>query len=161
MDVVVARVGTVFGPWERDTGVRDTLSAPMQVTQLAMKDKEAILPRQGRRDWVYSRDVAAALVALLNADRPHYDVYNIGPGAEWTIEAWCKKLMEVYPKFSCRFATGRNEANVDYYGPRDRAPFSIKRLVEDIGFKPRFGFQEAFTDYMEWIKQFPDFWKGN
>jgi len=161
MDVIAARVGTVFGPWERNTGVRDTLSAPMQATQLAMRGKDAILPREGRRDWAYSRDVADALIGVLNANLPHYEVYNIGPGVVWTIEAWCKKLMEVYPRFSYSFAISQEEANVSYYSPRDRAPFSIERVVEDIGFRPRFGFQEAFSDYMEWIKQFPDFWKGN
>jgi len=160
MDVVVARVGTVFGPWERDTGVRDTLSPQMQTTQMAIQEKEGILPPGGRRDWVYSRDVADALVAILDAEHLCYDVYNIGPGVEWTVEAWCRKLQDVYPRFSYRWTLSEKEANIHYHLPRDRAPFAIRRLVEDIGFQPKFRFAEAFKDYMEWVKQVPDFWKS-
>ncbi len=159
MDLVVARVGTVFGPWERDTGVRDTLSPQMQTTQMALRGGEAILPGPGRRDWVYSRDVAEALVAILETKRPCYDVYNIGPGVEWTVEEWCSRLKEPYPRFSYRFASDGEEPNVNYHLPQDRAPFAVKRLVEDIGFRPRFGLDAAFTDYMEWIKHFPTFWE--
>jgi len=159
MDLVVARVGTVFGPWERDTGVRDTLSPQMQTMQMALQGREAILPGVGRRDWVYSRDVAEALVAIVETKQPRYDVYNIGPGVEWTVEEWCGRLKEAYPRFSYRFASEGEEANVNYHLPRDRAPFSVRRLAEDIGFRPRFGLDEAFTDYMEWVKHFPAFWE--
>lgn len=158
MDVVAARVGTVFGPWERDTGVRDTLSPQMQTTQMAIQGKAAVLPGIGLRDWVYSRDVASALVAILDKERLDDDVYNIGPGVEWTIEAWCEKLKEIYPQFSYRLANMEKEATINYHLPQDRAPFAIRRLVEGIGFRPRFGLDEAFADYMEWVKCFPAFW---
>ena len=35
LDVSVARVGVAFGHWEYDTGVRDTLSLPLQLLQIA------------------------------------------------------------------------------------------------------------------------------
>ena len=159
MNLTVARVGTVFGPWERDTGVRDTLSPQMQVTQLAIQGKAAVLPGVGRRDWVYSRDVASALVAILDGKHLHHDVYNIGPGVEWTIEAWCRKLKESYPGFSYRLASGQEISNINYHLPQDRAPFAIRRLVEDIGFQPRFGLDEAFADYVKWVQRFPAFWE--
>jgi len=161
MDVVAARVGTVFGPWERDTGVRDTLSPQMQTAQLAIQGKAAVLPGIGRRDWVYSRDVAIALVAILDGKDLHHDVYNIGPGVEWTIETWCRKLKESFPGFSYRLASGQEISNINYHLPQDRAPFAIKRLVEDIGFKPQFGLDEAFKDYMKWVKHFPAFWENS
>jgi len=160
MDVIVARVGTVFGPWERDTGVRDTLSPQMQTTKMAIQGREAILPPGGRRDWVYSRDIATALVAILDTHHFQYDVYNIGPGVEWTIEAWCKNLQGVFPHFSYRIASREEAPNIHYHLPRDRAPFAIRRLVEDIGFQPQFGLDEAFKDYMEWVRQVPNFWEN-
>jgi nucleoside-diphosphate-sugar epimerase len=161
MDLTVARVGTVFGPWERDTGVRDTLSPQMQTTQMAIQGKAAVLPGVGQRDWVYSRDVANALVAILDGKHLHHDVYNIGPGVEWTIETWCSKLKESYPGFSYRLASGQEISNINYHLPQDRAPFAIKRLAEDIGFKPQFGLDEAFMDYLKWVEHFPMFWGGD
>ncbi len=160
MDVRVARVDTTFGPWERDTGVRDTPSPLMQVTRLAVLGREAVLPGVGRRDWLYSRELAAALIALMDKDDPRYRVYNIGPGREWTVEEYCRKLGGAYPRFSYRMADEAARANVDYYLSH-RAPFSVKRLVEDIGYVPRYGLQEAFADYMPWVEQYGDLWTAN
>ncbi|MGE0723144.1 MAG: SDR family NAD(P)-dependent oxidoreductase, partial [Alphaproteobacteria bacterium] len=70
LDLRVVRLTAVFGPWERDTGVRDTLSPPFQATRLALRGEPAILARPGRRDWIYSRDVAAAVLAVLDAAAP-------------------------------------------------------------------------------------------
>jgi len=159
MDVVVARVGTVYGPWERNTGVRDTFSPQMQTMRMAIQGEEAVLPGPGRRDWIYSRDVAGALAAILDRERLHYDVYNVGPGVEWTVEDWCKNLMEIYPGFSYRVASKAENANVNYHLAQDRAPFAIRRLMEDIGFQPRFGLGEGFRDYIKWVNEFPTFWE--
>ncbi len=151
IDLTVARIGTVFGRWEHETGVRDTLSPPLQATRLAYQGSEAVLPREGLRDWTYGPDVADALIALLDLKRPKHDVYNVGSGTQWTIDSWCAKLRDVFPRFSHRIASDESEANVDFHGARDRAPLSITRLVEDTGFQPQFGLDEAIADYREWI----------
>ena len=156
MDVLVARPTEAFGPWERDTGVRDTLSAPLQVTRLAIQGRQAVLPRAGRRDWGYSRDIARAVVALLRAKNPSFDVYNVSSGTQWTIAAWCDKLVEKYPEFSYRLAAEDESPNVDYYDPRDRSPLAIERLTEDIGFTPEFALESSFDDYMGWITSHTD-----
>ncbi|MCC7274128.1 MAG: NAD(P)-dependent oxidoreductase, partial [Alphaproteobacteria bacterium] len=64
LDVRVARLTAVFGRWERDTGARDTLSPQFQATALALAGGEAVLAREGRRDWLYARDAAEGLLAL-------------------------------------------------------------------------------------------------
>jgi nucleoside-diphosphate-sugar epimerase len=98
--------------------------------------------------------VAAALVRLMEAERPAHEVYNLGPGREWTVAAWCGKLAARYPGFAFRIAREGETPNVDYYLPRDRAPFAIRRLVEDLGYRPRFGLDEAFQDYTDWLADF-------
>ena len=159
MDLTVARVGTVFGPWERDTGVRDTLSPQMQTTQMAIQGKAAVLPGSWPKRLGLQSRCCGRPCRHSRRERLHYDVYNIGPGVEWTIETWCSKLKENYPGFSYRLASGQEVSNINYHLPQDRAPFAIKRLVEDIGFKPQFGLDEAFMDYVKWVKHFPAFWE--
>lgn len=45
LDLRAVRIGSVLGPWERDTGDRDTLSAIYQVTMAAMNgEREIVLP---------------------------------------------------------------------------------------------------------------------
>ena len=50
------------------------------------------LPQAGHGDWLYSRDAAAGVVALLTADRPRHRVYNVGNGEEITIMALAEKI---------------------------------------------------------------------
>ena len=160
LEVIACRIGSAFGPWERDTGARETLSPILQVTALAAEGRTAVLPRRGRRDWIYSRDVAAALVALLDAPMPMLRVYNVGLGREWSVEDWCAKLVTAFPGFTYCLAGKRTPANIDYQGDRDRAPLAIDRLARDVGFRPRFGLDEAFSDYLDWLSMHRDFLRG-
>jgi len=155
--VLVVRIGSVFGPWERYTGIRHTLSGPFQATRLALLNKEALLPRPGMRDWVYSRDVANAIVHLMQSDQLHFDLYNIGPGQSWAVEDWCKLLEKELPNFGYRLVENPDEANVDFFVPKDANPLTIERLQQD-GYTPQYGIKEAFYDYLNWIKQSSLFW---
>lgn len=148
-DLVCVRLGAVFGPWERRSGARDTMSPIWQATRLARRSEQAILPRAGRKDWLYSRDAAAALAALLDHEALPSTVYNVGPGVEWTLVRWCEKLARDYRGFHFRIDPAA--ANVDFYGDADRPPLSVDRLAGDIGFYPRFEPDRAYTDYMAWL----------
>ena len=70
MDIRSVRLAAVYGPWEVDSGARDTLSPFMQVALVSLSGETAILPRADRQDWVYSRDVATALLALMDVEAP-------------------------------------------------------------------------------------------
>lgn len=159
LDLIVARVGLAFGRWEYDSGVRDTLSPPLQALRLAARGEPAVLPREGPKDWVYAADVGAALQALLHLKAPRHEVYNVSSGMPWSMQDWCTRLQAGFPAFAWRIARDAGAANVDYHGDRDRAPLAIERLVEDTGFRPRFGPADAATDYLEWIGQH-GFWEG-
>ena len=150
LDVVVARLGAVFGRWEHDTGLRDMLSAPMQTAAIAEVGGLAILPRQGSRDWIYGPDAAEALIGLLDLPQPQWPVYNVGPGAAWTVVEWCELLRRRFPAFRYRLAADAAEANVDFHARRDRSLMSIARIQEDIGFEAKYDLPRALEDYLAW-----------
>jgi nucleoside-diphosphate-sugar epimerase len=148
LDVVCARLSAAFGPWERDTGLRDTLSGPYQATLIAQAGGEAVLEREGWRDWVYGKDVASAVWTLLEAERPRHPVYNVGPGEPWLVADWCRRLETRFPRF--RWRVGQ-PANVSMHAARDRNPLGVARLGEEFGWRARFGMDAAFEDYMDWL----------
>ena len=153
LDLTVGRLGTCFGPWEFDTGVRDTLSAPLQVMQHLQRGSEAILPRPGRRDWLYVRDAAAALIALLDLQDPTPDprrIYNVAAGFEWSISDWCTMLARVRPGFQWRLAGQAEAPTVDYYAPYDRASMDNRRLLAATRFTPHFDMDAAADDFLSW-----------
>ncbi|HEX2828432.1 MAG TPA: NAD(P)-dependent oxidoreductase [Burkholderiales bacterium] len=157
-DVVCARLGSVFGPWERDTGVRDTLSLPFQILARALSGEPVVLPsREPRRDWIYSRDVAAGIVALLDAPALAHDLYNLSGGRGWTgfTVRWCESLKTIYPRFEYRAALTGERPTVAFLGDRDRAPMAVRRLREDAGFAARHDAEAAFADYLAWLQRHP------
>ena len=158
--VISVRLGSVCGPWEFDTGARDMLSPQLQAAQLAVRGQTAILPAtEAWRDWIYSRDVASGLTAVLEAPAPHHNLYHLSSGVDWrgSFAHWCEVLKNAYPRYSWRIAVEGERPNVSFVLERDRAPMQIERMVQDIGFKPRFGPGAAYDDYIGWIKQHENF----
>jgi len=157
LDLVCTRLGSVIGPWERDTGVRDTLSTHFQLARIAEQGGDAVLPQiEYRRDWVYCRDVAAGIVAMLEAKAPAHGLYNLTSGREWgSLSRWCEALKAAYPKFSYRVAGEGESHNLSISERIDRGLMDIGRLVGDIGYTPAFGPDEAYPDYVRWLREHP------
>jgi nucleoside-diphosphate-sugar epimerase len=151
MQVAAARLSAVFGRWEHDTGLRDTLSPPYLLAREAAAGGAAVLADEGYRDWIYGPDVAAGAIALLDTAALQHDVYNISTGHTWSLWRWCEKLAERYPAFSYRLGDAPDgELCID---PGRRSPLSVGRLLNDTAYSPRFGLEESFNDYIEWLGQ--------
>ena len=154
LDLVCVRLGSVIGPWERDTGVRDTLSTHFQLARMAARGEAAVLPRREfRRDWVYSREVAAVIAELLGAPALGHGLYNVSSDLAWGgLADWCRKLQEVYPRFTYRVAGDGEPTNLAIAEQQDRAVMDIGRLSRDIGYRPRYGPTQAYEDYARWLR---------
>jgi nucleoside-diphosphate-sugar epimerase len=151
MRVVAARLSAVFGRWEYDTGLRDTLSPPYLLARMAAAADEAVLAHEGRRDWIYGPDAAAGIIALLDAGTLRHDVYNIGTGRAWSLWQWCEKLAARHPAFSYRLGTASDADRC--LDPGRRSPLSVERLLRDTLYNPRFGLDESCDDYLDWLQQ--------
>lgn len=138
LDAVAGRINAVFGPWERDTGLRDTLSPMFQMLALAREGREAVLAPGMERDWVYAPDVAAAFVRLLEAPRLAHRVYNISQGELWNARLFAEALKRAQPDFRYRVSADPAEITLDYAGPLDRPRrlISIERIAKDLGWRP-------------------------
>jgi nucleoside-diphosphate-sugar epimerase len=152
IDTRAVRLGPVFGPWEHRTGVRDAMSPHLQAIEIAAAGGQAILPRRCPADWIYSRDVAAGLQAVLQAPRLEHRIYNLGGGAVTDLPAWCEALAPRFAGFAWRTAAPGEEPNVSYGLARDRAALDIERLEADTGFRPIFDPARAAADYAGWVQ---------
>lgn len=151
LNIAVARLGVVFGRWEYDTGVRDTLSIPYHLLRLAEQGQKALIAPVTPNDWVYAPDVAQAVDRLLNAEALHHDVYQVATGRAWSVREWCELLAQRYPGFEFAFVENAAEANIGRVAPTPRAPFSIDRLQADTGYAPQFDAPRALDDYLAWV----------
>ncbi len=152
-DFISVRLSGVFGPWERATGVRDTLSPQMQIISALHQKKQTTLARPGIRDWIYAPDVADAVAVLVEASKPRHGLYNISTGREWTALQWGQHLADLNPGFVCRLITPDETPTVDLHADADRAPLSISRMAEEFGWRARFGCADSAADLNEWWKR--------
>jgi len=150
LDVRVARLGPVYGPWEYATGVRDALSPHAQVLAAAMAGQAVVLPRSLRADWIYSRDAAKALAALASAVELRHAIYNVGGAVMSDLVQWCELLAASYPGWSWCVAGPGEEGSLRYNLPVDRAALSIRRLQADTGWAPTTSLADAARDQLAW-----------
>jgi len=152
-DIISVRLSAVFGPWERATGVRDTLSPQAQIFAALQGGREAILSRPGVRDWIYAPDVAEAVTLLIEAAKPKHQLYNISTGVQWSALQWGQQLAALHSGFICRLTEPGEAPTVDLHGPADRAPLSVLRLAQEFGWRARFGCADSAADLSAWWTQ--------
>jgi nucleoside-diphosphate-sugar epimerase len=146
----IARLASVFGPWEYATGVRDTLSPMLSALEQALAGQEAVLSRPGLGDFCYGRDIAAGMVALADAAAPAQTIYNVGSGVTLSAADWCRTLAAAVPGFRWRLAAEGEAANIVSHVAFDRGRFDLSAITRDTGWRPRFDFASAASDYLAW-----------
>lgn len=159
IEVVVGRIGNVFGPWESETGARDLVTPLAQVAAHGARGHEVLLPdMQLQRDLIYSRDLASALVALLGAPEGT-SVMNLSVIDDWSdiYQRWCRQLAGTLPGFRWRVAHAPETANVDYHDARARGRLDTTRLNRQLGFSPAFTPRQALADYALWLSTHQEF----
>ena len=155
MDVRIGRPALVYGRWEHSTGLRDALSLPTEIAKIALAGGEAVFPKLGESDHIYAPDLASAILALADAEKPAYRLYNLGTGVTWALPAWCERLQKKFPKFRWREASDWKACNVLPLAPGTRTRFSNRRLVDDLKWQPRFDMASSCDDFVSWLEKHP------
>jgi nucleoside-diphosphate-sugar epimerase len=152
LDVRIGRLAQVFGRWEHASGLRDRLSLPTEIARIARRGGEAVFPPLGPTDYIYAADVARALIALADAKAPSHRLYHLGTGAAWALPAWCELLEKRFANF--RWRESSEGCNVVPLSAGTRTRFSNRRLVEDLGWTPRFDLATAAEDFISWLEAY-------
>lgn len=161
MDMFSVRLSGVFGPWEVDSGLRDTLSPQMQASLLALKGGEATLRYRDMRDWTYSRDIADALIRLMETENRPHDLFNISCSSPWSTTDWCDLLAGAYPDFSWRMAGAEEDPSVNLHGDTDRKLLVSTRLKDALGgWSPELNPERSFADFRKWADAYGDYWNS-
>lgn len=144
MEACAGRINAVFGPWERDTGLRDTLSPHLRLAGFLREGTQAVLARGAERDWVYAPDVADAFVAMLEAKSLPPVALNISMGKLWPLEVMARAL----PGLKWRYANADETSNLGYGGPigRPRQPLPPTRIKQVLGWAPAHTPETACAD---------------
>lgn len=146
LDAVALRVGVGYGPR------RVTTSEPREMLANALAGRPtAYAWGVGyRRLWTYLDDIAAGVIAALDAPaeaiRQPLRAYNIA-GAEFApLDEVAAIVRELVPGAEIRLGQGWNPDDVR------TAPVVIDAARRDLGWAPKIGVREGLTRYRDWMR---------
>jgi nucleoside-diphosphate-sugar epimerase len=148
LNITTVRLGLVYGPWEYDTGHRDTLSLPLQIYWAAKKGEHLVVHDAVGTDYVYSRDVAAGLTKILVRGSSSQELYHLASGLTWSLSDWLVWLKQLFPLFSYEITNQLESCTIGQNGPLPRSPMRIARIKKDFDYQPQFHGKIAFDDFI-------------
>ena len=99
------RLSGVYGPLDRDTGVRDVTSVPGTLLRAALAGEEIRLSGpEVTGDYIHAGDVGRAVTALLDHEKPGHPLYNIAYGEAVSLRDLAKLTATSVPGFRWREA---------------------------------------------------------
>ncbi len=150
LNLTVVRLGTVFGPWEYMTQVRDNVSIPRELMPIAKSGGHAVVYAHSSEDWVYSLDVGQGIAAILAQEECDEPILHLSGGGGWSVADWCRRLQQRYPGFSWEFSDTGGKDVIGGTKAAKRSPMDIRRLIRSTGFTPAYDPDQALTHYAQW-----------
>lgn len=154
LSTVSVRPASVYGTMDRVTASRNFRHVPNRIAHAAVEGRHVLTVNafEGVGDYIHVRDVARALIALLEAPRLTYSVYNVAYGALTSVADFIAWAAERYPGFHGALAPAETAELVQDPNLRDGmwGAYDISRLTADTGWRPRPA-REAFHDYLGWL----------
>lgn len=152
LSAVAGRLGTAYGPMERPTGSRQSMSQVHSLVHAALEGRPlAIYGADRLRDVCYIDDVAEAFCALTLAERVSHTLYNVSAGSAHSLRAIAAAVAELLPGLVWEPVATPEAANLVVHPPSERGPMDLSRLRDDLGFTPRYGLREGLAAYLAWL----------
>lgn len=154
------RLSSVFGPMERSTAGRVTMSLPYCVVRAMIEDRpfqttEGTLQAGG--DFISAEEIARAITAIIHTKRPHNNAYNIANGTYTSIRKILAIFKDIEPSFTYEIV---NSEQADWQrDPKNRYArwdaYTNQRLLDEFNWRPR-PLAEQLYSYYQWVMESPD-----
>lgn len=154
LEAISLRFGSTYGLGRAVRGsYASGMLAPSRAVHYMARVENAVrgeaisMPRdETLADWTYAADAGQAAWLALTADRPAHDLYNVS-GQRLPVGQFTAALRDVLPEAA--IAVDPDEAPGNAH-----APMANDRLVDDLGFRPRYDLRRGIADYVERIRAY-------
>ena len=149
LPVLITRSSNNFGPYQYPEKI-----IPLFVTNL-LEDKKVPIYGDGQqvRDWLYVVDNCQGIDYILHHGQIG-EIYNIGSSNEKTNLEITKIILE---------QLGKDESYIEYVKDRlghDWRYSLDSTKLQNLGWRPRYEFEEAMAKTIQWYKDNPQWWKS-
>lgn len=157
LPALAVRLSGVYGPLDRDTGVRNVTSVPGTLLRAALAgETPGLSGLAARGDYIQAGDVGRAVTALLDCAAPRQAVYNIAYGETVSLGDLAELVGELVPGAAWREADAEAaDLALEAHPAGGRwGAYDISRLAEDCGWRPR-PLAAALGEYRDWLTAHP------
>ncbi len=149
VDVVFLRFASTFSPGKQ--AGHGPLASVSRIVDNAIQGKPTVIPKGGdqKEDFVYSKDVANALVLASFAGPLEHHVFHIGSGQGHTLVDVANIVRKLFPGASIEIGPG-----LDFLGIGIKAHFifDISRARKELGYEPQYSLEAAIKDYIDTVR---------
>lgn len=142
---VALRYGVTYGPRQ---SVHNAYVGPISIFSIRLlNDRPPVIFEDGAqlRDWINVDDVARATLFVMEDERTHFQVYNVGTGRTASVRAVAERLAHILGKDIPPLIPGR-------FRPGD-----TRHLIHDVtrlqalGFHAPVSLEEGLRRYVDWL----------
>jgi len=148
-EVVTTRCSNNYGPYQFPEKL-----IPLMIAN-ALEGKKLPIYGDGKnvRDWIHVVDHCEGILMVLEKGVAG-EVYNLGGNAERENLAVVKQILS---------ALGKGEEMIEYVTDRPghdrRYAMDISKIGEELGWSPRFSFEEGLDETVRWYKENEQWWQ--
>jgi dTDP-glucose 4,6-dehydratase len=148
LDVRITRCSNNYGPNQFPEKI-----IPLFVTNLIDGLKVPVYGNGSNvRDWLHVDDHCRGIHAVLMRGRSG-EIYNIGGGVELTNQELTRKIL---------YLLGKNESSVEFVADRPghdmRYSVDIRKISDELGYKPTVDWNEGLADTVDWYQRNEEWW---
>jgi UDP-glucose 4-epimerase len=149
VDLVCARVSTVWGPLHRRTApvMPRLVRAALDGTPVRLGEGDEPLYADDGRDLCYVKDCAEGLALLATADVLAHRIYNVGDGRPTRPADVAAALGALLSRPPTPLPPGRDPA-----GPDHDIWLDVSRLAGETGYRAAWGLERGLPDYVDWLR---------
>jgi UDP-glucose 4-epimerase len=150
VDVVCARVSTVWGPLHRRTQpvMPRLVRAALDGTPVRLAEGDEPLYADDGRDLCYVKDCAEGLALLATTDALRHRVYNVGDGRPTRPAEVAARLGTLVDRPPTPLPPGRDPG-----GPDHDIWLDVSRIAGETGYRPTWGLDRGLPDYLSWLRR--------
>lgn len=142
IDFRAVRPTIVFGPG-RFRGPSARYSS--DIVEAALRGEKVVVRDPGMRvNYVYVRDVAEAVVAVLEAEKAPSRIYNV-PGFTCTVAEFVELVKKFFPEMKVEIEPGQYV--------RYPAVYDYTKIRSEIGWSPKYLYEKSIEDYIETVRR--------
>ena len=150
LDLMISRCCNNYGPNQFPEKI-----FPLFITNLIQKKKIPIYGNgKNIREWIHVEDHCRALELILEKGKSG-ETYNVGTGFELTNLELAVRLIEYFNLDKSMISYTKDRLGHDY-----RYSLDIRKITDNLGYKPKMSFSEGVENTINWYKDNSQWWNA-